>query len=157
MELDWTQKRDIDNAEDGRVCANPERQREDRYQSKTGALPQHFRPVTQVLPESLGPCPSPHLSRDFFDQTDVAEFPAHKLSGLRFFLTAFDSVARGHFKVRSDLFLEFLFSPPAPPEWKSHASLSFPSRFRMPAMASESRSQRERSAARCIFPAAVSW
>src|SRR5215475_8396166 len=94
MELDRAQKRDIDNAEDGRVRANAERQREDGNQSKTGALPQHFRPVTQVLPESLGPSPSPHLSSDFFDQTDVAEFPAHQLSGLRLWLTAFDSVAR---------------------------------------------------------------
>src|SRR5215475_1190533 len=112
MELDRAQKRDIDNAEDGRVRANAERQREDGNQSKTGALPQHFRPVTQVLPESLGSGPSPHLSSDFFDQADIAEFAAHKFSGFAFGLTAFDSVARGHFKVRSDLFLEFLFSPP---------------------------------------------
>src|SRR5262249_60509726 len=118
---------------------------------------QHSRPETQVLPESFGPGPSPHLSRDFFDQSHIAEFPAHKLPGFHICLAALDSVSRGHFTVRSDLFIELLFSLPAPPQGKPPASLSFPPRFRMPAMASESCSQRERSAARCSFPATVSW
>src|SRR5262245_14315119 len=122
--MERAQEDSIDHAENGRVSADAQRQRDNGNQSKAGALDQHSRPVTQVLPESLEPRPSPHLSCDFFDKADIAEFPARRLSGFAFGLTALNSVARGHFKMASDLFFEF-FIPPPPPKWELHASSSF--------------------------------
>src|SRR5215510_14623684 len=132
--MERAQEHGIDHAEDCSVRANAERQREDGNQSKAGALPQHSRCVMQVLPESLGSGPSPHLTRDFFDKADIAEFPAHIRPGFLFRLTALDPVARGHCKVRSDLLFELHFLVSSPPEWEPHASSSSLPCFRMPAI-----------------------
>jgi hypothetical protein len=59
-----------------------------------------------------------------------------------------------HSQMALDLFFQFFFTPSSP-KWELHTSLSFLAGFRMPSTASVSRSQRERSAAKCFFRAAV--
>src|SRR5262245_8503971 len=94
----------IDHAQNRRISADAERQRDNGNQSKAGALDQHSRPVMQVLPQLFEPSPSPHLAGYFFDEADIAEFPARRLYGFAFGLTALDSVAHSHFKMASYLF-----------------------------------------------------
>src|SRR5262245_41951263 len=114
------EQHDIDNAEERRVGADPERQCDDGYNREAGFLQQHADAIMQVLSHLFEPSPSPHPALDFFDQTGVAEFPARRLFRLFYRLTALYSVAHGHFKMRSDLLFELPFLLSSPPKWEPH-------------------------------------
>src|SRR5262249_31214562 len=114
----------------------------------------HPQSISHVIEDEFCPRPSPHPTHGLFDQPDVAEFPPRRRFGILRALASLHAIADRHLQVALDLFFQLFFASPSP-EWELHASLSFLAGFKMPSTASVSRSQRERSAAKCFFPAAV--
>src|SRR5262245_2343607 len=117
----WIEEHYIDDAEERRVRADAERQRDDGNQGEPGFLHQHPDAVMQVLSQFFEPSPTPHLARHLFDQTDVAEFSARRGPGFLSRGAALHQVALRHFEMRLNLFFEFVIPPLTAPKWESHA------------------------------------
>jgi hypothetical protein len=143
----------IDQAKDGGVGADTESEGRHGDGGEAGSLAQHAEAVADVGEEIFEPTPAPHLTRRFLDQGFVAEFATGGVQGFLGRFAALDTCADGHFEMGTDFVLEIPIA--LAPEKESHASLSPFAGFKMPPMATVSRSQRERSAARCFLPAAV--
>src|SRR5438105_6625660 len=65
----------IDHAEDGGVCADPNRQREDSNCREAWTLAHHAKRVAHVLDVSLEPHPAPHLAHLLSQVRDAAQLP----------------------------------------------------------------------------------
>src|SRR5262249_3734743 len=63
----------VHDAEEGRVRAKAERQRDDGNQREAGVLEQHSRAIAQVLPERFYPSPAANVIAEFSVPAPVAE------------------------------------------------------------------------------------
>src|SRR5262245_39806320 len=117
----WVEEHYIDDAEERRVRADAERQRDDGDQAKPGFLHQHADAVMQVLSQFFEPSPSPNLARPLCDQTDVAEVPGRRALVCLGRGAAPHPVRLRHLEMVLDLFVEFLVPPLTAPKWESHA------------------------------------
>jgi hypothetical protein len=63
----------FNDAEDGCVSANTERQGDNGHGSEAGIALELTHAVAEVLEQGFKPTKAPHVPRDLFDQSDVAE------------------------------------------------------------------------------------
>lgn len=83
------------------------------------------RAVAQVLQQLFKRSPTPQLTRDFFDQTDIAEFAPHVEMRLFGRFAALDSFALGYVEMLLDFGIEFFIFALSPVS-EFHASRPFP-------------------------------
>src|SRR5262249_20798738 len=101
------------------------------------------------------PSAAPHLARHLLHDAEVAELPPRRTLGILATLATRDPLLDGHSHVAGQLLVQLQVSA-MPTPGRDHASVSGTGGARIPAMPSDSCSQRERSAASCFRPAAVS-
>src|SRR5208282_943392 len=120
----------IYQAENGRVCADAQRQRQNRSHRESRVLEQHAEPVLQILEEIFEPAPTPGVSRELFHQTHIPEFSPG--SGLRFVVgrSSLDAFRFCHLQMVLDFLLQLVASlAPVPPVL--HGWFSFFAGFRI--------------------------
>ena len=79
---EWTEEDVIDHAEDGRVRADPESQRENSDRRKARILAHHAKRIARVLNQSLEPHPAPHLAHLLSQVRDVAELLVRRVPSI---------------------------------------------------------------------------
>src|ERR1700722_9036746 len=67
------QQHPVYDAEDGSVCADAEREREDRDGGKSGILCQTAHAVADILREAFQPAENIHVARPFFLQSEISK------------------------------------------------------------------------------------
>ena len=72
-----SQNQGIDDAENCRVGADRECQRDDRRKGENRALAQRANCKSQILLKRIEPTPAPHLARGLLHDGEIAEFLAH--------------------------------------------------------------------------------
>ena len=136
------------------VDTDAECEGEDRDRCETRRAAQGAKGVAQVLHRALEPDGSPLLARDLLDHADVAELAPGGERRVARRLSARDMLGLRHGEMRADLLVEIGITARTIEEGESHVSLSAGGVI-SPAMASDSASHLERSAASCLRPAAV--
>jgi len=89
----------INDAEHDRTRGQSHSEREYRDCGETRTPPEGAEPEAKVLHEAIKPRKFPGISRDFFDQFDIAEFSASRAFSLGFGRTTFFLIADRHLKV----------------------------------------------------------
>ena len=102
----------VDDAEDGRVGADPEREGGHRDDRERGRPTQEADAVARVLQETLDRGPAPLRARHLLDQRFAAELPPGGRLGIRGRLAPRDAVADRHGEMPRDLLVELAFAPP---------------------------------------------
>ena len=114
----------INQAENGCVGANSQRERKNSNSGEARRITQHAQAVADVLPQFLDPGDSPHVTRIFLHSHHVPEFTHRRIA--RFFRShpALDVVLRFSLNVLANVSIElFQYSPASP-----HDAPSLPSR-----------------------------
>ena len=150
------QQHRVDDAEDGGARTDAEGQGDDGDRREGQAPPHEAEAVAAVLEQPFQAPAAPHVARHFLDQDLVPELPPNLALGLVGRKPSFFRVAPGHVQVAAKLFRQLLVSRRAPEARQGQASLGRFAGSRIPAIAPLSCSQRDRSDASCLRPAAVS-
>src|SRR5262249_34940869 len=99
----------IHDAENRRVRADAERQREDGDQRHDRMLEQHPQRVAQILPQSFQPMSNTRIPYFFFDLFPAAEFDQGRAARVFWIETVLDLLLNEHFKISFNLFRQILF------------------------------------------------
>ena len=145
------QQHGVDDAEDGGIEADADRQRQHGDGGESGRAPQDAECEQQVLPELVDPGAAPDLAGLLLDQPDVAEFAQRGRPGVGWRHPALDVVLRLALQVLADVLFEIRKSALA----ACHTEPS-PAGFRTLAMARASFSHRVVSTWSCRRPLALS-
>jgi hypothetical protein len=79
----WFEQDGVDHREDGRVCIDAERERQENGRRETRLSPQTADDVHDVLPHTLQPRPDPYGARVFWRACGVAKRSPRRESCLR--------------------------------------------------------------------------
>jgi len=131
--------------------ADTKGQSEDGNQGEARIAAQHTCSITQVLQQSPHPVASPYAASNFLDQRDVSHFAARGIMGFVGLDAAINAVLFSHAQVAANFFVQLLFAL-LPVITESHALFSSADGFKIPAIASITCFQRERSEASCFLP-----
>ena len=104
----------VDDAEDGRVCADAESERENGDSGEARAALQHAERVTKIACDLVQPANNVHFASIFLEQGGIAETPFRFIARLLVRHSSSDVVCGAHFEVRAHLFVEVVvqaFSP----------------------------------------------
>src|SRR5580704_6102849 len=136
------QQNSIDYGEHYGGSAHAERQSQNGYRCKAGALPQHPHRVPQVLPKILHPARPPRIPALLFDLLRSAERHPRTPPRLGRTNPASDQFVRMLLQMKAHLLLQLLFHLVAPQKPLPPVHSARPSdNFRMSATASVSRAQ----------------
>src|SRR2546422_64242 len=72
----WLQNHRIDYCENGRARSDAKRERQNRCQGESGALPQSSKGVPEILNEYVPCIPAPHFAYLLFQQNEIAKSAA---------------------------------------------------------------------------------
>src|SRR6266436_8982279 len=106
----------VHHAEDCRVRADSQHQRQNRKSGESRIPAYHTQSVSQVLPQILQPHAFPHVPRHLFHQFHISEFSPRCALRILPLLTAPCPLSRRHLQMAAHFLFEFRVPSLTPPE-----------------------------------------
>src|SRR5579862_7705402 len=124
-----SQQQLMNQAENGSVCPNSQRQCRHDHRRKSRTLHQCARAESHIQPYSVQPFPSPCLARCLFHQLHAAKFPPRHCASAVHIFSAVHALPRRHLQMTAHFFLKLFFFFPALPPTVHASPRSASSRF----------------------------
>ncbi len=116
LDRQHAQQHRVDQAEDGGVGADPQREGQDGDGGESRIVAQHARGIAQVLQQVFDGGPAPSLARDLPPEGGAAELQVRRAVRVGGGRAAFDRGSRLHVHVETHLLFEIAVDSPAVPQ-----------------------------------------